>query len=157
MGELVVQVAVSTVKLSFIVIVSLLVSAGVWAADHKDDTLPNFDKRVATPGERSAKGAAGLAAHTQLRTRVADVRVETDPIIGSPKFISSPRGLLSGQAGAGAGVPAAALRAIPAADPHRAVKAFLRAHPESPFQAILWRGDLLGYLLEWASSDLRPT
>ena len=33
----------------------------------------------------------------------------------------------------------------------------LRAHPESPFQAILWRGDLLGYLLEWASSDLRPT
>ena len=33
----------------------------------------------------------------------------------------------------------------------------LRAHPESPFQAILWRGDLLGCLLEWASSDLRPT
>ncbi|MBC8094309.1 MAG: M36 family metallopeptidase, partial [Akkermansiaceae bacterium] len=94
--------------------------------------LPNFDKRTAVTNAVSPAKAVGLdprkAAHDQLRARLPEVSVDTDPIVGSPKYISSNRGFLSGAAGTGGAVPAVAVEAIPATDTNRAVKAFLNEY-----------------------------
>ena len=88
--------------------------------------LPNFDRRE--PAGPDVAAAAREQAAARIKAAVPGVKIERDGLLGTPKIISSPRGFLSGPDGAGGGVAKAAADAMPANDPHRAVKAFLNDH-----------------------------
>lgn len=88
--------------------------------------LPNFDLREQAGPE--VVDAARGQARARIKAAVPGVKIERDTLLGSPKIISSTRGFLSGPDGAGGGVSKAAADAVPANDPHRAVKAFLNDH-----------------------------
>lgn len=93
--------------------------------------LPNFDQRDEAALKRPpapAEGPAQTAAAARLQARVPGVKVERDARLATPKTISSTTGFLTGPAGEGRGVSAEAARAVPANDPHRAIKAFLNDH-----------------------------
>ena len=88
--------------------------------------LPNFDRRE--PAGPDLAAAAREQAAARIKAAVPGVKIERDALLGTPKIISSTRGFLSGPDGAGGGVAKAAVDAVPANDPHRAVKAFLNDH-----------------------------
>ncbi|MDB6110176.1 MAG: Peptidase fungalysin, partial [Pedosphaera sp.] len=90
--------------------------------------LPNLDARNQQAIEESTLSADRSAALSGLRLLVPNVKVDFEPVTRAPKQISSLDGFLTGPAGLGRGVSAAALTAIPADDPHRIAKAFLREH-----------------------------
>ncbi|HEY6167430.1 MAG TPA: hypothetical protein VI454_05285, partial [Verrucomicrobiae bacterium] len=99
-----------------------------WAFRHADhEELPNFEKRVpAAP--TAAESAAKENAAAELGRRVAGVKVHTDSILGVPRWVGSTEGFLSGPKGMGKGISAAGVRAVPANDPHRTIKAFVHEH-----------------------------
>jgi uncharacterized repeat protein (TIGR01451 family) len=88
--------------------------------------LPDIDKRREAQAKPLPPAKAAAAA--KLRGQVRGLRVEHDGLLQSPKQVSSTAGFLSGPDGEGLAIAAAAARALPANDPHRAVKAFLNQH-----------------------------
>ncbi|MBI5388234.1 MAG: M36 family metallopeptidase [Verrucomicrobia bacterium] len=91
---------------------------------------PDFDQR------RTARAATTLltteqqSAAAQLRARVPGVRIDVDPILGSPAWIMTPNGFVTGPEEAamtGTGSAKAAL-AAPPPDPDRPAKSFLNEH-----------------------------
>jgi hypothetical protein len=114
----------------------------------RQPALPNFDKRVeaiqqnagapaqqqplALQNQSSALSTEALAlqakAEADLKSHVQGLKIERDPILGMPKFISATRGFLTGPEGKGGGLMPQAVDAIPATDPHRPIKAFLNAY-----------------------------
>src|SRR5260370_1237552 len=91
--------------------------------------LPNFDKRLDGAAKDKRLSEAGAAAAERLRARVPHLRIDLDEVLGTPKMVGSPDGFLSGPNGEGRGISPDKARALPARDPHRAVKAFLNEHP----------------------------
>lgn len=88
--------------------------------------LPDIDKRREAPA--TPLPPAKAAAASKLRGQVRGLRVEHDSLLQSPRHVSSPRSFLSGPDGEGVAIAAAAARALPANDRHRAIKAFLNEH-----------------------------
>ncbi|MFM2082107.1 MAG: hypothetical protein RL380_798 [Verrucomicrobiota bacterium] len=76
--------------------------------------LPNFDVRP--------------ASQPAITTSPGDFTVHRDPVTGAARFVSARSGFLTGPGGGGKNISPAALAAIPATDPHRALKAFLNEH-----------------------------
>ncbi|MDQ3621958.1 MAG: M36 family metallopeptidase [Verrucomicrobiota bacterium] len=95
-----------------------------------DDPQPeNFDRRRAEAAPPAIAEEPQLQAAKTVSARVQAAQIAWDEITGAPKFISSPRGFLTGPQGEG-GAVAAAADAVPAADPLRPVKAFVSEHRE---------------------------
>lgn len=68
------------------------------------------------------------AALAHLKSLLPDAEVDFDELVGSPKWISSRRGFLTGTNGAGGGISAGALAKFGTNDPYRVTKAFLSEH-----------------------------
>src|SRR5690349_5609669 len=95
-----------TLRKFFIVYASLLVVT--WAdaqsfVASKQAELANFDKRSGTTGAGQARGVSGDAGEAHLRAVIPDVKIDRDEILGTPQWITSPRGWLSGPKRAKAG------------------------------------------------------
>jgi len=89
--------------------------------------LPGIDKRpeaaqVTVPSAQKSE-AAGV-----LRQSVPSLKVEFDPVTGSPKSVLSADGFLTGPDGKGTTISAANLAGFGANDPNRVTKAFLKEH-----------------------------
>src|SRR4051812_13127328 len=96
-------------------------------AEHSD--LPNFDKRTSRSNFDVRKSQDRQKALAHLIELVPEVKVDFETVVGSPKWISSPEGFLSGPNGAGKGISPDAQRGIKPGDVHKPVKAFLNEHP----------------------------
>jgi uncharacterized repeat protein (TIGR01451 family) len=89
--------------------------------------LPNLDQR--TPAAAIPRPSLEQTqAAVLLRGRIAKVKVDFDPVIGSPRSVSVADGFLSGPDGEGKSISKAAAAAVAPNDPHRATKAFLTDH-----------------------------
>ena len=88
--------------------------------------LENFDRRSAA-AHRHAEPEHRVAVE-QLRKLTPDALVSLDASPGSPLWVRSGRGFLTGRDGEGRAVPPAAARRHGANDPARGVKAFLDEH-----------------------------
>lgn len=64
----------------------------------------------------------------KLQSAMPECRVDFDPLLGSPKYVRTLDGFLSGPDAQGRGISAAAALAVPGTDPYRAIKAFLNDH-----------------------------
>lgn len=91
------------------------------------DPLPNFDRRGREARDQRLPEGRVRAAD-RLRDRMPGLRIDFDDRTGSPKFIAAREGFLTGPNGEGRAIPATAAQAVPAGDPHRAIKAFLNEH-----------------------------
>ena len=100
--------------------------AGAFVPPGHAPELPDLDKRREAPPKPLPPAKA--AAAVKLRGQVRGLRVEHDGLLQSPKQVSSTAGFLSGPDGEGVAIAAAAARALPANDRHRAIKAFLNEH-----------------------------
>ena len=87
--------------------------------DRRDSVAP-FLEETAAPEWRDAKD--------KVSERVRGIRIDPDRLTGAAKLVASTEAFLTGPLGEGGAVSAAAARAIPAFDEHRAVKAFLNEH-----------------------------
>ena len=85
--------------------------------------LANFDRR-----QTNAVASASLPGLSRLRAALPDVQVHFDPILGSPRWITSPSGFLTGPNGAGPAISPSTLSQFAATDSNRVVRAFLREH-----------------------------
>ena len=102
----------------------------------KTKPLPDYDKRVQMAQQSAAIGAGqaatlGAAQETAIQTleyEVPQVRVSRDHLLGTPRFVTSTHGFLTGPDGLGKGVSDSYLSAVPAGDSHRVIKAFLNEH-----------------------------
>lgn len=83
---------------------------------------------AASPAATPPAGATRAEAENRLRARVPGVDIAFDERTGSPAFISSTSGFLTGTDGEGRAVPAAVAQTIPVGDPNRAIKAFLQEY-----------------------------
>jgi hypothetical protein len=101
--------------------------------------LPDFDKREAggprpagfrvVPAQGQFEFApAQRAAAATLRNRLPNAQIEPSRFTRSPRLVTAERGFLTGVNGTGGAISAANLNAIPAGDPQRVVKAFVREH-----------------------------
>ena len=89
--------------------------------------LPDFDRREKGKTELSTEKQHGAA---ELKKAVPAATIDFDPVTGSPRFITAHDGFLTGRAGYGRGIQAKTFVGIPAADPNRVTKAFLKEHKE---------------------------
>ena len=96
------------------------------AAVSERAVLPNFDKRQTA--RVSTVSPNVTSAEVRLHSLIPDARIQRDELLGSPAWITSVRGFLTGTNGAGRGTSAAAATQFSANDPHRATKAFLQEH-----------------------------
>ena len=97
----------------------------------KHDRLPDLDKRTelkepSATVDTKVQGRAVAADAAQLRTRLPEAQVDFDQITGAPKFIRARNGFLTDEDGRGRAVNPTTLASFNAADPDRAIKAFLR-------------------------------
>lgn len=90
--------------------------------------LPDFDRRLQAGPAAPLLSPEGQAALARLKARVPALRVAQDPLLGSPRFIYSREGFLTGPGGQGLATSVGAAQAVPATDPHHAIKAFLNEH-----------------------------
>ena len=91
--------------------------------------LPNFDQRTDGAGAVPDTIAPEHAAAVQsLQSRVPQLQVKRSKVLNAPNFFSSGAGFLTGPDAQGLAVRPEIAQAIPAGDPHRAVKAFLNEH-----------------------------
>jgi hypothetical protein len=89
--------------------------------------LPSFDQRAITANSlTTAEGQRAALAH--VRSLLPDAQVDFDELVGSPKWIRSPRGFLTGTNGAGGGISAGTLAKFGTNDPYRVTMAFLSEH-----------------------------
>src|SRR5881296_2627537 len=88
-----------------------------------EQALPNFDKRqaMAQPPVDSLEQRQAAAL---LQARVHGVRIERDKILGAPRWISAPRGFLTGPGGRGGALSASPAGGWSADDPHVVIKEF---------------------------------
>lgn len=93
-----------------------------------DSELPNFDQRTDINAQPAAPSLDHRAALANLKTRLPDAQVDFDELLGSPKWISSPHGFLTGPNGSGGGISTKALSEFSSTDSNRVTKAFLREH-----------------------------
>ena len=101
------------------------------AASDQHGALANFDKRdvpAASMVAAASVNANQAQGEEHLRTLVPGVRIGYDAVTGAPRSIAARSGILTGAKGEGRAVSAATAAAVPADDPHRAVKAFLNEH-----------------------------
>jgi hypothetical protein len=106
----------------------LLSAKAAEAPAHAHGSLPNLDKRVYhAPDDllRSEQRSKGLAHLSEL---APGARVDFDPVGGSPKWVATANGFLSGANAIGKAISPNAHRRIEATDRHKAVKAFLNEH-----------------------------
>src|SRR5439155_5983354 len=91
------------------------------------EPLPNFDLRsaAAPKAEDQAERQRGLA---HLAEMLPSARTDFHPLLGSPRFVRSQDGFLTGPQGQGRAVSTPAAHAFSANDPHLAVKSFLSEH-----------------------------
>jgi Fungalysin metallopeptidase (M36)/Calx-beta domain/Fungalysin/Thermolysin Propeptide Motif len=89
--------------------------------------LPDFDVRTQTQSSSAGATPDRASALAKLAARVPDARVDFDNITGSPAWIRSENGFLTGTNGGGA-FSAQALARFPANDPYRTTRAFLDEH-----------------------------
>ena len=89
--------------------------------------LPDFDSRVQNASPQTPASVDHAPALANLKARVPDVKVDFDEITGSPAWIRSEQGFLTGTNGGGA-VSAQRLARFSAMDPHRVTRAFLDEH-----------------------------
>src|ERR1041385_4946098 len=91
--------------------------------------LPNYDKR-ADAGDRApaVPDLVHRASAAQLQARLPAVKVDRDPLLGTPHWIMASDGFLTGPDGEGRGVTAGGAGAFAPDDPHRAIKGFLNEH-----------------------------
>ena len=90
--------------------------------------LPNFDKRQEIISLSAAPALDHRAALANLKARLPDARVDFDELLGSPKWITSVHGFLTGPEGRGGGISPKTLAEFSADDPYHVTKAFLREH-----------------------------
>ena len=94
-----------------------------------DSRLPNYDARKATGDSLAGANAQPNLLQSQagaaLSARVPGLRLSQDGLLGTPRLVSASRGFLTAAGGAGGGLSPASLRAVPAGDPHRVIKAFV--------------------------------
>ncbi|MGA2852642.1 MAG: hypothetical protein ABSE90_00720, partial [Verrucomicrobiota bacterium] len=88
--------------------------------------LPGIDRRheaaqAIVPSAQKSEAAV-------LRQSVPSLKVEFDPVTGSPKSVLSTDGFLTGPEGKGATISAARLAGFATNDPNRVTKAFLSEH-----------------------------
>ena len=112
----------------FAIVVFSLTPAALSVQPPEREALPHFDKRLAEGREANKIAPDKKAALDRLKKNIPAVEVDHDPILGSPKFVHSPKGFLSGPNGEGKGISNTAARGVPANDRHHAVKAFLNDH-----------------------------
>ncbi len=105
------------------------VSASIAVLAPANQPLPNFDKRkqVARPALTVADPAKANA-RAILQSRVADLKISTDSVLGTPRLLTARRGFLTGPHGQGGAISQSSLDAVSASDPHRVIKAFLNEH-----------------------------
>jgi hypothetical protein len=90
--------------------------------------LPNYDKREKGAAVRPSLAPDKALAAEALKARVSGLRLSVDPIVGSPRYVSSTHDLLSGPNGLGKGISPEFRNAIPTEDRHGTIKAFLNEH-----------------------------
>ncbi len=88
--------------------------------------LPNFDQRLTAPVPPTGSNTAVA----RLRTEIPDAQVHFDAIVGSPRWVTSPSGFLTGPGGTGAAISPATLSQFATGDSNRIVRAFLQQHRE---------------------------
>ncbi|MDB6109789.1 MAG: Peptidase fungalysin, partial [Pedosphaera sp.] len=89
--------------------------------------LANFDQReTANPPVNPSTNQA--AALFQLQSRVPQISVDFNPLLGTPQWVASTRGFLSGAGGAGRAVSPQSLTQFSVTDPDRITKAFITEH-----------------------------
>src|SRR5262245_32114662 len=70
-----------------------------------DGPLSNYDKRYTTPQPLVATtSAARENARSLLSSRIPNIKIATDRFLGTPRWISAPRGFLTGPLGEGGAV-----------------------------------------------------
>ena len=97
-------------------------------ASQSQAELPNFDKRQEVAGQSAAPALDHRAALANLKARLPDARVEFDELLGSPKWVSSAHGFLTGPEGRGGAISPKTLAEFSVDDPYHVTKAFLREH-----------------------------
>ena len=90
-------------------------------------SFANFDKRISAAKVAPVPHPEQLAARDRLKQLVPGAAADFDPLLGSPKWICSPGGALTGVHGEGGGVPADVAKHFDK-DPDKALKNFLQAH-----------------------------
>src|SRR5438445_10713959 len=90
--------------------------------------LANFDKRAHEASMADAPSRDYSIGLEKLKAAIPGVRIDQDEILGTPAWIVSTRGFLSGPGGQGLGIAPETAAAFPADDPNRAIKAFLQQH-----------------------------
>jgi len=106
----------------------LLVADTVCFSPASESAAAQLDKRQKRAPQPAALSADQAAAVTELRAQVPNLRVDFEPVTGSPKSISAVEGFLSGQDGQGKGISTGSLARFAADDPYRITKAFLKDH-----------------------------
>jgi Fungalysin metallopeptidase (M36)/Calx-beta domain len=89
---------------------------------------PDYDSRQ--PSQVIRPSSTQVVAVTDLASQIPDVAVDWDELLGTPKWIASRSGFLSGSDSGGRGVSAQVLAMFSASDPDRMTKAFLADHRE---------------------------
>jgi hypothetical protein len=89
--------------------------------------LQDFDARTQNAPPQTTAAFDHAPALANLTARVPDVKVDFDEITGSPAWVRSAQGFLTGTNGGGA-VSAQRLAQFSATDPHRVTRAFLDEH-----------------------------
>ena len=104
-----------------VALLGLFFTASAWSAVTRE-SLTNFDQRatalVAAPAKATSI-AGQKAARAELKSRAPDVVVDFDPMLGSPKWVRSSAGKLSGA------IPVATVKRFANDEP---AKAFLEEH-----------------------------
>src|SRR5512145_2289571 len=77
--------------------------------------LVNFDTRAPTAAAAIEERSAGVH---RLRARLAEVRIDFDERLGTPKWITAANGLLTGPGGSGKAISMETAAAFGANDPH---------------------------------------
>jgi uncharacterized repeat protein (TIGR01451 family) len=109
-----------------IMVVGFFVTFASCAADQALPALPNFDQRrvnLASPGDLEQRAAA-----TRLKTLLPQAQLDLDAVSGTPRWVMSPYGTLTGPRGQGKSVSRKSAAPWADSDPDRATKAFLNEH-----------------------------
>jgi hypothetical protein len=106
----------------FITILGLLSASAAPLSGRPD--LPDFDKRE-THDRQEINDQPALA---ELKSQIPDAEVTFDETLGTPAWVYSKHGFLTGLAGMGRGITPSTLARFSNGDPYRLPKAFLKEH-----------------------------
>ncbi len=108
---------------------AFLVRLNAWAVVPPEQrALSNFDRRSNLPSQALGETPAQRSAVNLLQERISNIQVDFDEFLGTPRFVRSPDGFLTGPGGTGRAVRAETARRVPVSDPHRPVKNFLNEY-----------------------------